>query len=102
MTHPTTPTMLNAASDYAQAGFKVFPAHGIRGGACMCGSTKNCSPGKHPIGILAPRGVLDATDDLGVVNRWWTQVPDANIGLATGKLPMSLCSMSMALLEKKL
>jgi putative DNA primase/helicase len=52
----------------------------------MCGNAKDCSPGKHPIGNLAPRGVLDATDDLGVINRWWTQVPDANIGFATGKV----------------
>ena len=88
MTHSTGPNatnMLAAASAYAQAKFKVFPTHTIRNGVCTCGSAKDCSPGKHPIGILVPRGVLDATDDLGVVDRWWTQVPDANIGLATGK-----------------
>jgi putative DNA primase/helicase len=77
--------MLDAASDYAQAGFKVFPTYTIRDGACTCGSAKNCSPGKHPIGSLAPRGVVDASRDLDVINRWWAQVPDANIGLATGK-----------------
>jgi hypothetical protein len=78
--------MLEAALAYAQAEFKVFPTYSIRNGACACGGAKGCNPGKHPIGNLAPRGVLDATDDLGVVNRWWAQVPDANIGLATGKL----------------
>ena len=82
-------SMLDAASTYVQVGFKVFPTHTIRNGACTCGNAKDCSPGKHPIGNLAPRGVLDATDDLGVVNRWWTQMPDANIGLATGKVPTS-------------
>jgi hypothetical protein len=85
VTHNAT-IMLDTASTYVQAGFKVFPTHTIRNGACTCGNAKDCSPGKHPIGNLAPRGVLDATDDLGVVNRWWAQVPDANIGLATGKV----------------
>jgi putative DNA primase/helicase len=78
-------TMLDAALAYAQAGFRVFPAHGIQNGACTCGGAKGCSPGKHPIGRLVPRGVLDASDDPHVVTRWWSQVPDANIGIATGK-----------------
>jgi putative DNA primase/helicase len=88
MTHRISPnemTMLDAALAYAQAGLRVFPTHAIRNGACTCGSAKGCSPGKHPIASLVPRGVLDASGDLGVVNRWWDQVPDANIGVATGK-----------------
>jgi putative DNA primase/helicase len=88
MTHPISPnemTMLEAALAYAQIGFRVFPAHGIRNGACTCGGAKGCSPGKHPIGRLVPRGVLDASDDPHGVTRWWSQVPDANIGIATGK-----------------
>src|SRR2546421_10894428 len=88
MTHPIIPnemTTLNAALAHVQAGFKVFPAHAIRDGVCTCGGAKNCSPGKHPIGSLVPRGVLDATGDPDVVNHWWDPMPDANIGVATGK-----------------
>jgi putative DNA primase/helicase len=29
--------------------------------------------------------VLDASDDPDVVTRWWSEVPDANIGVATGR-----------------
>ena len=89
MTHSTDPnatTMLAAASAYVQAGFKVFPAHAIRNGSCTCGGAKGCSPGKHQIGNLVPRGLLDASADLSVVVRWWQRVPDANIGIATGKI----------------
>src|SRR5262245_29206092 len=88
MTDPINPnkmTMLDAALTYVRAGLKVFPTHTIRNGACTCGGAKGCSSGKHPIGSLVPRGVLDASDDPDVVARWWGQVSDANIGIATGK-----------------
>jgi putative DNA primase/helicase len=78
-------TMLEDALAFAQIGFRVFPTHGIRNRACTCGGAKGCSPGKHPIGSLVPRGVLDASADLDVVKRWWDQMRDANIGVATGK-----------------
>jgi putative DNA primase/helicase len=77
--------MLEAALSYARAGLNIFPAHAIRGGKCSCGEIKGCSPGKHPIGALVPRGVLAATVDVKVIAEWWSQVPDANIGIATGK-----------------
>jgi putative DNA primase/helicase len=77
-------TMLDMASSYVKVGFKVFPAFSIQNGACTCGG-EGCSAGKHPIGFLAPRGVRDATGDINVVEGWWTQVPNANIGIATGK-----------------
>jgi hypothetical protein len=41
-------------------------------------------PGKHPIGLLVPHGVRDATLDEQVVTGWWREYPHANIGLATG------------------
>jgi len=88
MTDPTTQndmTPLATALSYARMGFRVFPAHTIRNGACTCGAGKDCSPGKHPIGSLVPRGLLDASADTEVIARWWAQSPDANIGLATGK-----------------
>ena len=41
--------------------------------------------GKVPIGRLAPSGFKNATRDVEVIARWWQQVPDANIGIATGE-----------------
>src|SRR5215217_1624074 len=78
-------TILNAALTYAKGGRRIFPVHSIRNGTCACGGAKNCKAGKHPIGALAPRGVLDATADFATITSWWTRVPDANIGIATGK-----------------
>jgi putative DNA primase/helicase len=78
-------TMLDAALNYARDGLAIFPVHTVRDGVCACGGTKNCKPGKHPIGNLAPRGVLDATTDIDAITKWWTRVPNANIGIATGK-----------------
>jgi len=57
--------LLQAATDYAELGYAVFP----------------CAPGtKRP---LTEHGVLDATLDLPQIDRWWTEHPTANIGLAT-------------------
>jgi putative DNA primase/helicase len=78
-------TPLEAALSYGRLGIAVFPVQTIRDGRCTCGGTKNCKPGKHPNGNLAPRGVLDATTDIDVITKWWTRVSDANIGIATGK-----------------
>ena len=77
--------LLEAALIYAQAGFRVFPTHTVRNGVCTCRGAKRCAPGKHPIGVLVPRGLLDASTDAEVIKRWWAQIPDANIGIATGK-----------------
>jgi putative DNA primase/helicase len=78
-------TMPDAALLYADAGYAIFPAHTIRAGACTCGGAKNCKPGKHPVGGIAPRGVLNATTDPNIIAGWWAQMPDANIGIATGE-----------------
>ena len=40
------------------------------------------SNGKKP---LTPRGFKDASSDTGVITTWWSNYPDANIGLCTGK-----------------
>ena len=39
------------------------------------------SQGKTPI---TPHGFYDASQDPQVINSWWTENPNANIGLATG------------------
>jgi hypothetical protein len=72
-----------AAQWYAKRhGFKVFPVHCIeRSGGCTCFRTDCGSVGKHP---KTKHGVLDATTDIPAIEKWWTQWPDANVGLATG------------------
>jgi hypothetical protein len=56
---------LTTALDYADRGYMVFP----------------CVPGeKKP---LTSRGLLDATTDALQIEAWWTQYPNANIGIAT-------------------
>lgn len=70
---------------YLRHGWRVFPVWPIRGGRCTCGNPSCSSPGKHPIGPLAPRGFRDATTDPARVAAWWDRVPDANIGIATGR-----------------
>jgi len=69
-----------AAADYAQRGWRVLPLHTVIDGMCSCGTTCS-SPGKHP---RTKNGVKDATADLGAINKWWSDWPDANVGVATG------------------
>lgn len=62
------PNLRLAAVSYARLGLLVFP----------------CAPrSKTP---LTPRGCKDASDDLDQVTAWWTQWPDANIGIACGEM----------------
>src|SRR6516162_3473193 len=58
--------MLAAALDYAKRGTPVFPVSPI---------TKN---------PLTSHGFKDASIDEGVIRAWWTQSPDAMIGIPTG------------------
>lgn len=79
------PNLLPAALAYVnRLGWPVFPVHGIRHGACTCGKADCSRPGKHPIGKLAPRGLLDASTDPDTVATWWRAAPYANIGVPTG------------------
>ena len=55
-----------AAQEYAANGYRVFPL----------------KPGtKKP---ATKNGFKDATCDAASVGKWWTDLPDANIGIATG------------------
>ncbi len=73
--------MLEAALWYAARGFPVFPLHTVLNGHCSC-SKPNCkAAGKHP---RTSRGFKDATIDSEIIQAWWQQQPDSNIGLCTG------------------
>ena len=62
----STPTMLEAALQYARSGIPVFP----------------CNPlDKKP---LTPNGFYDATTDEAQIQAWWTQWPNAMIAAPTG------------------
>lgn len=71
---------LDAAQRYARRGWQVFPLHTPTARGCSCGKTK-CSIGKHP---YTSNGLKDATTDEVQIRKWWTQWPDANIGIRTG------------------
>lgn len=60
--------LLNAALRYAELGYPVFP--------CALG-------GKVPI---TSHGFKDATTDAAQIEAWWTEHPDANIGMPTAGL----------------
>ena len=75
-----------AALSYAEQGVPVYPVYGVQDGRCQCGDPDCKHPGKHPLGRLAPRGMLDATTDLDRSRAWWAQAPNANIGTPTGEV----------------
>ena len=82
--------MMEHALKYANAGFPVFPLWEPVGvGVCSCShgaadtlpNGDKHSKGKHP---RTPNGLTDATTDVDQIRKWWTQWPNANIGLRTG------------------
>lgn len=77
-----TPTMLEAALDYAGRGWPVLPVYEPVGAdQCACGTSKCSQAGKHPRTV---RGLHDASIDAEQIRRWWETWPNANIGLRTG------------------
>lgn len=75
-------SMLEHALEYAALGLQILPLYGINAaGRCACGNPDCKSPGKHP---MTRSGVKAATDNAGLIRRWWTESPEANIGIATG------------------
>lgn len=69
---------------YVSLGWRMVPIWPMRGGRCACGNAECRSPGKHPIGRLAPHGVEDASADPATLKRWKSAVPDLNWAVATG------------------
>ena len=78
-----TNELLTAALEYAARGWSVFPLHTPVPGGCSCRNTKCNCVGKHP---RTKNGFLDATTDEAQIRRWWSQWPDANIGIRTGSV----------------
>src|SRR5688572_16475217 len=77
-------TVLAHALHYARCGWRVFPIWPIApSGSCSCGKS-GCKPksaGKHP----RITGHLEkASSDLSQVTAWWTQWPDAYVGIRCG------------------
>ena len=71
------------ALEYAPLGLRVVPMHTIEDGHCSCEAVSDCPrPGKHPI---TRHGVNDATTDDEQIVKWWTEHPNANIGIAAGR-----------------
>lgn len=76
--------LMHHALRYASLGFPVFPVYEPIGvNECSCGrpAGDDHALGKHP---RTSNGLLAATTDAEQVQKWWTQWPNANIGVATG------------------
>ncbi len=83
----TSKERLVAASEYNENGWPVLPCWWIdeATGHCACPKGERClSPGKHPIGKLAPNGAANASLDPAQLRRWLVQYPKANIGGLVG------------------
>jgi hypothetical protein len=103
MSRPSV-VLRDAALGYASRGIPVLPLHyplphhsGVQpvtddgqlaqpavGTGCSCRDPHCAQVGKHPLGVLVPHGLKEATTNRARVLAWWTQQPQANIGLATG------------------
>lgn len=72
---------LDEALSYAAAGFPVLPCHWSTEGVCSCGDRACKSVGKHP---RTKKGSKDATTTEAQIRLWWSNWPDASVGIATG------------------
>jgi len=79
-----TPPIAAEAFNYAQRGILIFPLWHAVDGICQCSRRNACDrAAKHP---RTPKGLPNwgATTDLQLVAHWWTQWPDAGIGMPAG------------------
>lgn len=78
-----TNKLFEAALRYASdRGFAVFPCHAIgANGKCTCANANCKSPAKHP---RTAHGFKDASTSPDQIEAWWSQWPEANVGIATG------------------
>lgn len=76
---PTAEDRLRAALWFAQQGFGVFSAWGVKfDGTCRCGNPKCSSPGKHPI---PTNGLKAATTEPSRIRAMMSVPSDPNYGL---------------------
>ncbi|TDC55710.1 bifunctional DNA primase/polymerase [Actinomadura sp. KC345] len=81
----------SAAQRYAALGWSCFPgAHPPAGGdhaghdrACSCDRIGCPDPGAHPVSAAWAH---QASVDGGVIERWWSERPEANVILPTGRV----------------
>ena len=72
---------------YVARSWAVFPVWWpVDDGRCACGRRGCRDAGKHPIGFLVPRGLQDASVDACTVRAWWQRMPEANVGVRTGRV----------------
>ncbi len=77
-----TNIMLAWALALAEIGWLVFPLHEPIGiDLCSCMNPECRNVGKHP---RVSNGFHSATKDPAVITGWWTQWPNASIGIRTG------------------
>ncbi len=80
----TAPALGPAALYYASTyHWPVFPLHSAKGGRCSCERPDCGNVGKHP---RTEHGFHDASRSPDVIQAWWRRWPDANIGIATGRV----------------
>ena len=72
---------LDAALEYAALGRQVFPLHWAVDGKCSCQQAGCTSPAKHP---RTEHGLSDATANEATIRAWWSEHPQANIGMVMG------------------
>ena len=79
-------SMLECALEYARRGCPVFPLHTPmpdRPNGCSCKGETCSKAGKHP---RNHNGFKGATIEAYQIRKWWTDWPDANIAIVTGKV----------------
>jgi len=81
---PSTFRTAAVALGLARRHWPVLPCHHAVAGRCSCGAASCTSAGKHP---HTRHGLHQATTDADTIRRWWSQWPDANIGVRTGAAP---------------
>jgi hypothetical protein len=90
MTITATP-ILDAALAFARRDDPVLPLCWpikVNGKlVCSCRKAADCTaPAKHPLGRLAPNGLLSASTNEAVIRKWFTDEPAANLGVRTDGL----------------
>jgi Bifunctional DNA primase/polymerase, N-terminal len=88
---PDNMLMLGTALAFARRGHAVLPLTwpiNVNGRLlCSCRRAADCTAAaKHPLGRLAPNGLLSASTDESVIRKWFTNEPAANLGIVTDKL----------------